>query len=254
MSRVHSIAVASSMLALVLGCAAPSHLQHSAAVIFSLLPARTGAIELAAADRMQPIDSHWEWQIVDASGCATSDAIVTTSVQPSQAHGAELCATDIGGDCEFLARTAGGDLTLCAVDSPHDRVRTFFTPPLALPVPSGATSEVVVSSAAMRVDWMDGRGERDAGRGERSVRTVGLARVKTPQGEFDTLVVESEFQAALRVAKVRRVVTTYIAPHLGCIALTWDERVTVMGVSISRDCATAVRVSRIGAVTPPRLP
>ncbi len=236
------------------GCATRPDRVHCAPVIFCALPAPDASIELDASDCMQPIDSTWEWQRVDESGRATGEPRITTHVEATTLHGASLTANDISGDSEFLARGAGGELTLCAVNSPSDHVRTFFIPPLAVHMPRRASSEIFESACEMRVDWIDGRGERDAGRGERSVRTLGNARVTTPHGLFDALAVESSFQASLRVAKVRRVVTTWTSPHVGCIAQTWDERVTVMGVTISRDSGTAVRVSPICAAPAPPLP
>lgn len=242
------------VLGCLFGCATTPNPVHSAPVIFCVLPASDASITLDEADCMQPIDSTWEWQRVDESGRATRDQRITTHVQTTNLHGAFLTANDISGDSEFLARSAEGTLTLCAVDSPRDHVRTFFVPPLAIHLPRRASSDVFDSACAMRVDWMDGRGERDSGQGRRSVRTVGTARVLTSQGAFDTLVVESCFEASLRLAKVRRVVTTWTAAHVGCIAQKWDERVTVLGATISRDYGTAVRVSPICATPAPPLP
>lgn len=242
------------VLGCVLGCAARPDAARSAEVIFRVLPAQSELIELDRSDCTQPIGDPWEWQRVDENGRATNDPRITTRIEATTLHGAQLTANDISGDRKFLAFGANGGVALCAVDSPNDHVRTFFAPPLAIHFPRSASSDVSRSACTMRVDWIDGRGERDSGSGERSVRTAGNARVMTSQGAFDTLVVESCFEATLRLAKVRRVVTTWTARDVGCIAQKWDERVTVLGVVISRDCGMVVRVSPICATPAPPLP
>lgn len=254
MTLLRAIACACGALALVLGCATDPILGRSAAVIFRVDPSQVREVELEQADCMQPVASIWEWQFVDESGRATPDQRVLTRVEATTLHGASLSAQSISGDLEYFERGADGTLALRVVDSPSDRARTFFVPPLAADLPQNASSAVRESACTMRVDWIDGRGERESGRGERVVRAVGSARVVTSQGMFETLVIESTFEASLRLAKVRRVVTTWVAPHAGCIAQQWDERVTVMGVALSRDCGMAVRVSPIATTLGASLP
>lgn len=256
-SRVAVVSVSQVAVAgcLAVGCGAIPKTPPASRVIFAISAAQREVIELDRSDCTQPADSRWEWQLVDNAGRATAAAPMTSTVVATNAAdatgatntgnvtGATLSARDIGGDTEYLSLTPSGLVALFAVDSPSDRVRTFFTPPLTLDVPRTPMPVVTTSSSAMRVEWIDGRGERDSGRGERSVRATEVASIMTSQGSFETLVIESEFQAFLRFAKVRRTMTTWIAPRIGCIAQRWDERVIVLGIEISRDCGTAVRVS-----------
>ena len=106
----------------------------------------------------------------------------------------------------------------------------------------------------MRVDWMDDRGERDRGVGERTTRIGRAERIRTPLGEFQTMRVETKFEAVLRFAKAQRFTTLWIAAGIGPVAEEWRARVTVMGIQISSDVGIAIRISRISPTQEKALP
>lgn len=151
----------------------------------------------------------------------------------------------IDGNREFLTRDASDTICLVAVEALLDNALSVFTPPLMLAPNELQPGETFASRSEMRVDWLDGRGERDRGMGERTATIVGASRIRTPLGEFDVTRVQTKFEAKLRFAKAERTTTLWIAAGIGPIAEEWRERVTVMGVPISSDSGTAIRISPI---------
>ncbi len=249
MTRTPALACVFALAVLTFGCTPSSHRLGSVivSIVASPGPPPFSQITLAREDFVQPLDSEWTWQLVDASGCAIESPPRRTRASTTTEYQSSRVLHDLGGDTEFFCASDTGTLTLSAVESATDHVRTLFTPPLAIDWPANPSHPTSAASSAMRVEWLDGRGLRDSGVAERSSRIIGVARVATDQGAFDTIAVESDFHARLRIAQVHRIETSWIAPSRGTVVVQWDERVSVLGVELSRDCGRAVRISPIPA-------
>ena len=229
-----------------LSCAAPRELALPApAKIFEVLTAPSTAFPVDSSDLIAPFDAQWTWQLVDANGRAIKDPAIQTLASSTALYGATWMVPMIDGDREFLSQGKDDEISLVAVEAPHDQAISYFTPPLILAPSQMHLEDLFASSSSMRVDWMDGRGERDRGIGERTARVVRGERIRTPLGEFETMRVETKFEATLRFAKAQRTNTLWVAAGIGVIAEEWRGRVTVMGIPISNDVGTAVRISPI---------
>ena len=123
------------------------------------------------------------------------------------------------------------DVRLRRTIVPGDNAISVFDPPLLLVSPDGPTTggAAFETDSPMRVEWIDG-GERDRGAGFRSSRILGTARVRTPAGEADALVVENTFEARLKMARARRVTTLWIVPGEGPVAERWSQTIFVLGI------------------------
>jgi hypothetical protein len=134
------------------------------------------------------------------------------------------------------------DVRLRRTIVPGDNAISVFDPPLLLASADGPTSADVTfeTESPMRVEWIDGD-ERDRGTGHRSSRILGIARVRTPAGEADALVVENTFEARLRMARARRVTTLWIVPGEGPVAERWSQTVFVFGIPAGTTRGAIVR-------------
>ena len=68
-----------------------------------------------------------------------------------------------------------------------------------------------------------------------------MARVRTPAGEADALVVENTFEAQLKMARARRVTTLWIVPGEGPVAERWAQTIFVFGIPTGTTRGAAVR-------------
>ena len=84
----------------------------------------------------------------------------------------------------------------------------------------------------MRVVQIEGGAQRDQGIGTRTTIMDGTARITTPLGTFDCVVVSTHFIGALAHATMDRTVTTWVAPELGAIAENNCEKIKILGVFI----------------------
>lgn len=233
------------LCALPISCAAPSGTVLTSPILFEILSTASVPFAVDASDQIAPMDANWAWKMVDANGRATGDPVIATLAVSTELHGGMWMVPMIDGDREFLRRGNDGELLLVAVEAPNDKAISIFTPALVLAPRQMHMDEIFLSSSSMRVDWMDDRGERDRGVGERTTRIVRAERIRTPLGEFQTMRVETKFEAVLRFAKAQRSTTLWIAAGIGPVAEEWHGRVTVMGIQISNDAGTAVRISPI---------
>ena len=231
--------------AAIAGCATPQVVPIDAPVIFEILASSADPFVVELADQFVPFGRTDAWQIVNGRGQATNDSPFQCISSPTNSYDAQWMLLSIGGDREFISQGVGGELALRAVESPHDDAISIFTPPLMFAAGTMSMGEVRHATSAMRVEWVDGRGERDRGTGERTARVVGAVRIRTPLGEFDTMKVETAFEARLRFATAQRDTTLWITRGLGPIVEQWRERVFVMGVPISNEAGTAVRIATI---------
>jgi hypothetical protein len=134
------------------------------------------------------------------------------------------------------------DVRLRRTVVPGDKSISVFDPPLLLASADGpkASDAAFETESPMRVEWIDG-GERDRGTGHRSSRVLGMARVRTPAGEADALVVENTFEAQLKMARARRVTTLWIVPGEGPVAERWAQTIFVFGIPTGTTRGAAVR-------------
>lgn len=216
-----------------------------APVLFETLSQSETPFSLRASEQIPPCDVEWRWQLVDAAGRATNAATVNCKTSQSKLHGAMWMIPTIDSDREFVTTDVAETIVLMAVEAPLDNAISVFTPPLMLAASELQPGETFASRSDMRVDWLDGRGERDRGIGERTATIVGGSRVRTPLGEFIVTRVQTRFDAKLRFAKVERTTILWIAAGIGPIVEEWRERVTVMGVPISSGNGIAIRISPI---------
>lgn len=226
-----------------ISCATPQNVDANAPTIFEILPTAGSPFAVDASDQIAPMDVDWTWQLVDKKGRTTNDPPIHARASPTELHGAMWMIPMIGGDREFVAQGSAGEISLVVVEAPNDRVISIFTPPLILAPSKMQPNEIFISSSSMRIDWMDGRGERDRGVGERTAHAIRPERIRTPLGEFETMRVETKFEATLRFAKAQRTTTLWIASGVGPIAEEWREQVTVLGIPISNEAGSAVRIS-----------
>ncbi len=212
-------------------------------ILFEIISTSSTPFAVNATDQFAPVDANWTWRMVDANGRATDDPIIEALSISTQLHGGMWMIPMIDGDREFVSLGDNGDISLVAVEAPNDQAISIFTPPLVLAPRQMHMNEIFASSSEMRVNWMDDRGERDRGIGERTTRIVRAERIRTPLGEFETMRVETKFEAVLRYAKVQRSTTLWIAADIGPVAEEWRGQVSVLGIPISNDAGTAVRIS-----------
>ena len=233
------------LCALPISCAAPSGNVKTSPILFEILSTSSAPFAVDATDQIAAMDANWTWQLVDANGRATGDPVIATLAVSTELHRGMWMIPMIDGDREFVSLANNGDISLVAVEAPNDQAISIFTPPLVLAPRQMHMGEIFASSSLMRVDWMDDGGERDRGIGERTTRILRAEKVRTPLGEFQTMRVETKFEAVLRFAKAQRSTTLWIAAGIGPVAEEWHGKVTVMGISISNDAGTAVRISPI---------
>ncbi len=198
------------------------------------------ATSLELCDLMPPAGITSCWSSIDADGateitCALTSGDGTVSYRgPAQ-------------ETQHLVEAPGG-LALTLVESPRDDAVTSFDPPL-LAYPERLVAEWIDAAAAMRVNYIDpARGERDAGKASLRSRVSGTARVRTPMGEFDTVVIESVFTAHLRLATAENIAEVYVAPGIGPVAEVLKRRVWVLGLPIQSRDAVVVRRNGPGPV------
>ncbi|MSR44961.1 MAG: hypothetical protein EXS15_06360 [Phycisphaerales bacterium] len=236
------------------GCAQQLAVEPSTQRVFELLAGSTGVSMIDCADQVAPLGSEWLWQRMDSDGRALRDAPIRACAAATSQYGAQWMVPMISGDREFFVHTHANTIGLTAVEAPSDRAISTFTPPLGIAVGPLHLGDEVVTTSTMRIEWIDSRGERDHGIGERTARFVTCARVRTPLGVFDTAQVETRFLARLQFAHVQRTGTVWVVPGIGPIAETWREFVRVFGVLISDESGAAVRVSQILLAPPTPLP
>ncbi len=237
---------------LALGCAAQlscasASLSGLRARDFEVLSTSTVLEPVAACDLTEPRDELRSWVLVDEAGLRISEQVLELHAQKTNSFGATRMIPTAAGDRQFVSEHSPGDCTLLAAEAPSDHAVSLFETGLALTSQDLDPGETFVSSSPMRVDWLDGRGERDGGVGERTMRIAGEERIRTPMGEFSTMRVETKFEAKLRMARATRNTTRWIARGVGPIAERWEERVTVLGLPISREVGFAVRVPTIAS-------
>ncbi len=242
------------LCALPISCAAPSGNVKTSPILFEILSTSSAPFAVDATDQIAAMDANWTWQLVDANGRVTGDPVIATLAVSTELHGGMWMVPMIDGDREFLRRGNDGELLLVAVEAPNDKAISIFTPPLILAPRQMHMDEIFASSSSMRVDWIDDGGERDRGVGERTTRIVRAERIRTPLGEFQTMRVETKFEAVLRFAKAQRSTTLWIAAGIGPVAEEWHGRVTVMGIQISNDLGIAIRISTISLTQEKTLP
>ncbi len=233
------------LCALPISCAAPSGKVQTAPILFEILSTSSSPFAVDAADQIAGMDANWAWKMVDANGRAKDDSVIESLAISTRSYGGMWMIPMIDGEREFVSLANNGDISLVAVEAPNDQAISIFTPPLVLAPRQMHIGEIFASSSSMRVDWMDDRGERDRGIGERTTRIVRAENVRTPLGEFQTMRVETKFEALLRFARAQRSTTLWIAAGIGPVAEEWQGKVTVMGIPISNDVGTAVRISPI---------
>ena len=242
------------LCALPISCAAPSGKVETSPILFEILSTASVPFAVDASDQIAPMGANWTWQRVDAKGRATGDPVIATLGVSTELHGGMWMVPMIDGDREFVSLANNGDLSLVAVEAPNDKAISIFTPALVLAPRQMHMDEIFASSSSMRVDWMDDGGERDRGVGQRTTRIVRAERIRTPLGEFQTMRVETKFEAVLRLAKAQRSTTVWIAAGIGPVAEEWHGKVTVMGIQISNDVGTAIRISTISPTQEKTLP
>ncbi len=242
------------LCALPISCAAPVGKVETSPILFEILSTASVPFAVDASDQIAPMGANWTWQRVDANGRSTGDPVIATLAVSTELHGGMWMVPMIDGDREFLQRGNDGELLLVAVEAPNDKAISIFTPALVLAPRQMHMDEIFASSSSMRVDWMDDGGERDRGVGERTTRIVRAERIRTPLGEFQTMRVETKFEAVLRLANAQRSTTVWIAAGIGPIAEEWRARVTVMGIQISNEVGTAIRISTISPTQEKTLP
>ncbi|MEN9668785.1 MAG: hypothetical protein RLZZ386_692 [Planctomycetota bacterium] len=233
------------LCAMPVSCVAPAGKVETPPILFEILSTTSVPFAVDASDQIASMGANWTWQLVDANGRATGDPVIQSIAVSTELHGGMWMVPMIDGDREFLRRGSDGELLLVAVEAPNNKAISIFTPALILAPRQMHMDEIFASSSSMRVDWMDDGGERDRGVGERTTRIVRAERIRTPLGEFQTMRVETKFEAVLSLAKAQRSTTVWIAAGIGPIAEEWRARVTVMGIQISNDLGTAIRISTI---------
>ncbi len=254
MTSLRTIVQLFLLCALPISCAAPSEKVATSPILFEILSTASVPFAVDASDQIAPMGANWTWQRVDANGRATGDPVIQSHAVSTELHGGMWMVPMIDGDREFLRRGNDGELLLVAVEAPNDQAISIFTPALVLAPRQMHMDEIFASSSSMRVDWMDDGGERDRGVGERTTRIVRAERIRTPLGEFQTMRVETKFEAVLRLANAQRSTTVWIAAGIGPIAEEWRARVTVMGIQISNEVGTAIRISTISPTQEKTLP
>lgn len=242
------------LCALPISCASLKGKVETPPILFEILSTPSISFVVDASDQIASMGANWKWQLVDANGRATGDPVIQSLAVSTELHGGMWMVPMIDGDREFLRRGNDGELLLVAVEAPNDKAISIFTPPLVLAPRQMHMDEIFASSSSMRVDWIDDGGERDRGVGERTTRIVRAERIRTPLGEFQTMRVETKFEAVLRLAKAQRSTTVWIAAGIGPIAEEWRARVTVMGIQVSNDVGTAIRISTISPTQEKTLP
>ncbi len=229
-------------LTMQISCATSIGIHDSLPQIFVVLGTNRCNTALRATDLFATPGSDCSWQMIDATGRAIDAPIIRLNSIQSSLYGANLAIPMVSGEIEFLATGPSGEFSLVAVEAPNDQATSVFDPPLAIAPVQISPDQSFDSSTLMRVDWMDGRGERDRGVGTRTMRIVGTEQVRTPLGEFETIRLETKFDAVLRFAKANRTTTLWVAPGIGPVAEEWHERITVFGVPISTESGIALRI------------
>ncbi len=125
-----------------------------------------------------------------------------------------------------------GSCALMSVDSMDNATRSEFDPPLLMCEPELKFNAPLQSESPMRVVQIEGGAQRDQGIGTRTIIMDGTARITTPLGTFDCVVVSTHFIGALAHATMDRTVTTWVAPELGAIAENNCEKIKILGVFI----------------------
>ncbi len=158
-----------------LSCAAPRELALPApAKIFEVLTAPSTAFPVDSSDLIAPFDAQWTWQLVDANGRAIKDPAIQTLASSTALYGATWMVPMIDGDREFLSQGKDDEISLVAVEAPHDQAISYFTPPLILAPSQMHLEELFASSSSMRVYWMmDAGNETEESANERRVLFAG---------------------------------------------------------------------------------
>ena len=125
-----------------------------------------------------------------------------------------------------------GSCALMSVDSMENATRSIFDPPLLMCQSELKFNAPLQSESPMRAVLIEGGAQRDQGIGTRTIIMDGTARITTPMGTFDCVVVTTHFIGALAHATMDRTVTTWVAPELGAIAENNCEKIKILGVFI----------------------
>ena len=125
-----------------------------------------------------------------------------------------------------------GSCALISVESMDNATRSEFDPPLLMCGPELRFNTALQSDSPMRVVQIEDGAQRDQGIGTRTTIMDGTARITTPLGTFDCVVVSTHFIGALAHATMDRTVTTWVAPELGAIAENNCEKIKILGVFI----------------------
>lgn len=214
-------------LVLLSGCGAP--VQQSQFAVLS----EGAATPLELKDLLPPPGITSCWSSVEADGVTEITCALTATDGTVNYRGPAQ-------ETQHLVEADGG-LALALVESPRDDAVTSFDPPL-LAYPERLAAEWTDAAAAMQVDYSDpARGQRDVGQAKIRSRVSRTARVRTPMGEFDTVVIESIFTANLRLATAENVAELFVAPGIGPVAEVLKRRVWVLGLPIQSRDAVVVR-------------
>lgn len=228
---------AASCLGAAAGCAGPSAAVPTPA-------ASIGEMEQAQRPSLAPRDLYPPvgitlWAVTDDSWMRTEPAPREGTMREV---GGTLEWTEPMGTTVTAALAQDGSVSMRSSRVPSDSAISHFDPPLLLATPSQPGAEPLETSAPMRVDWIRG-GERDSGSGTRTSRILGQARVRTPAGEADAIVVENVFEAQLRMARARRQTTLWVVPGQGPVAERWTQTVFVLGFPAGSTRGASVRIA-----------
>ena len=197
---------------------------------------------------LYPIDGETKWVVTDDEWMRIEDGErVGTLVRTGDAI---EWREPLGTTTESLIDATAVRLRRTIV--PGDKAVSVFDPPLLLVSADGPRAGGVPfeTEAPMRVEWIDG-GERDRGEGARASRVLGTARIRTPAGTADALVVENTFEARLQMARARRVTTLWIVPGEGPVAERWSQTIYVFGIPTGTTRGAFVRSApRLAASRP----
>lgn len=199
---------------------------------------------------LYPLDGTSQWIVTDDSWVPIEDGTRTATLTR---RGGEIeWREPLGTTNESVLDESSVRLRRTIV--PGDKAISVFEPPLLLVSPEGPRpgDAAFETESPMRVEWIAG-GERDRGEGTRSSRILGTARVRTPAGEADAIVVENTFEAHLQMARARRVTTLWIVPGEGPVAERWSQTIFVLGIPAGTTRGAAVRSApRLGIPRPAR--
>ncbi len=203
---------------------APIHTPTSALQLFETLPAE-GSVLL---HDLRPAAASRVFALLDPSGAIGKEVKYTRA--PTNLHDATETNTEEGREIEFTRIDENGNVIMPAHIDLGENALSLFTPPLVMAYAELPAGEKRSCESDIRaVDPRNPRKLRGAGKATRTIEYRNNQKIRTPLGEFIAKRVETHFTADLKLADADDLVTFFVVPDTGVVAIQVVRNVRVLG-------------------------